>query len=145
MAVQTCLLVLGCGENKSSPIDKMTHNHFWGICFAVCHDCPLPIHKVFLAIAFRVRTLLTSATFRPYSGAEKAAPIVTQVFLQVETLWNSSNDDKLRLLIGARNLVMYTSMWTINGWSQDLNIPELHGRIFTGAGWAVKLLGSWPL
>lgn len=40
-----------------------------------------PIHKVFLAIALRVRTLLTSATFRPYSGAEKAAPIVTQEFL----------------------------------------------------------------
>lgn len=38
-------------------------------------------HKVFLAIAFRVRTLLTSATFRPYSGAEKEAPIETQVFL----------------------------------------------------------------
>lgn len=38
-------------------------------------------HKVFLAIAFRVRTLLTSATFRPYSGAEKEAPIEMQVFL----------------------------------------------------------------
>lgn len=43
----------------------------------VFHD----YHKVFLAIALRVRTLLTSATFRLYSGAERAAPIVTQVFL----------------------------------------------------------------
>lgn len=46
---------------------------------------PAPIHKVFLAIALRVRTLLTSATFRLYSGAEKAAPIVTQVFLRMRT------------------------------------------------------------
>lgn len=39
---------------------------------------------MFLAIAFRLRTLLTSATFRPYSGADNVAPIVTQVFLYVK-------------------------------------------------------------
>lgn len=39
---------------------------------------------MFLAIAFRLRTLLTSATFRPYSGADNVAPIVTQVFLSVK-------------------------------------------------------------
>lgn len=83
--------------NLHRPIKWHTITSFWGICFAVCHDCPVPIHKVFLAIAFRVRTLLTSATFRPYSGAEKAAPIVTQVFLQLETLWDSGNDDKVLL------------------------------------------------
>lgn len=70
-------------NDKSSII---TPDHCWGICFVVCHDCPVPTHKVFLAMALRVRTLLTSATFRPYSGAEKVAPIVTQVFLHMKIL-----------------------------------------------------------
>lgn len=84
-AILKCLLFLGLTENKWWLISIITHDHSWGICFAVCHDCAVPIHKVFLAIALRVRTLRTSATFRPYSGAEKAAPIVTQVFLHVNS------------------------------------------------------------
>ena len=39
-------------------------------------------YNVFLAMALRLRTLLTSATFRPYSGAAREAPILTQEFLE---------------------------------------------------------------
>lgn len=45
----------------------------------------LPGQRVFLAIAFRVRILLTSATFRLYSGADKEAPMATEVFLHNTT------------------------------------------------------------
>lgn len=45
----------------------------------------LPGQRVFLAIAFRVRILLTSATFRLYSGADKEAPMATEVFLHSTT------------------------------------------------------------
>lgn len=45
----------------------------------------LPGQRVFLAIAFRVRILLTSATFRLYSGADKEAPMATEVFLHKRT------------------------------------------------------------
>lgn len=38
-------------------------------------------YRMFLAIAFRVLTLATSATFMEYSGAEKDAPMATFGFL----------------------------------------------------------------
>lgn len=38
-------------------------------------------YRMFLAMAFRVLTLATSATFMEYSGAEKDAPMATFGFL----------------------------------------------------------------
>lgn len=42
----------------------------------------LLFYRIFLAIAFRVLTLATSATLVEYSGAEKYAPMVTLEFLK---------------------------------------------------------------
>lgn len=43
-------------------------------------------YRMFFAIAFRVLTLATSATFMEYSGAEKDAPIVMFGFLSGKQL-----------------------------------------------------------
>lgn len=54
----------------------------------------LPGQRVFLAIAFRVRILLTSATFRLYSGADKEAPMATEVFLHNTTSRGNRGQEK---------------------------------------------------
>lgn len=43
-------------------------------------------YRMFFAIAFRVLTLATSATFMEYSGAEKDAPMATFGFLSGKPL-----------------------------------------------------------
>lgn len=71
-----------------------------------------------MAIAFRVRTLLTSATFRPYSGAEKEAPIETQVFLhnvkrrEEEEIYIYKKKKKLDQYEVARRLLMHVTKGT---------------------------------
>lgn len=45
-------------------------------------------------MAFKVRILPTSATFRLYSGAEKEAPMATEVFLLNRTSRGNSSEEK---------------------------------------------------
>lgn len=78
----------------------------------------LPGQRVFLAIAFRVRILLTSATFRLYSGADKEAPMATEVFLHKTT----SRGVKKKIIAF---LLCVSCLIFIR--------PVLHCRIFTGA------------
>lgn len=62
-------------------------------------------------MALRVRTLLTSATFRLYSGAEKEAPIDTLPFLLEQTQKQERNVNSLLfvfVLRVVRNPGMYT-------------------------------------
>ncbi|KAG7263595.1 hypothetical protein CRUP_035578 [Coryphaenoides rupestris] len=61
------------------------------------HGC----HTAFLAMALRVRTLLESVTFRPYSGAESEAPMVTKLFLRLMT-GSPSNAEQSHPLVSSR-------------------------------------------
>lgn len=77
-------------------ISKITRDQFWGICLTLSSlwlsaSTSPPDQRVFLAIAFRVRILLTSATFRLYSGAAKEAPIATELFLHNRTSRGNSS------------------------------------------------------
>lgn len=77
-----------------------------------------PGQSVFLAIAFRVRILLTSATFRLYSGADKEAPMATEVFLHSATSRGNRGQEKNRYFLIVHLIFIR---------------PVLHCRIFTGA------------
>lgn len=70
-------------------------------------------YRMFLAIAFRVLTLATSATFMEYSGAEKDAPMATFGFLNFipesraerAEQWNSEAVEPSRILCRLRSVM----------------------------------------
>lgn len=65
-------------EDEAVPISPCARAHP-GVCALAQHGA---LHyRMFLAMAFRVLTLATSATLMEYSGAEKDAPMATLGFL----------------------------------------------------------------